>query len=49
MYYSRMWVNKKLYNVEVLYDKSTNTIEHFLYRQKKLGPLPKIDNLMKVG
>jgi hypothetical protein len=42
MYYSRMWVNKKLYNVEVLYDKSTNTISHFLYRQDKLGPLSKI-------
>jgi hypothetical protein len=42
MYYSQIWVNKKLYNVEVLYDKLTHTISHFLYRQKKLGPLPKI-------
>lgn len=39
MYYSQMAVNGPLYNVEVLYDKSTNMIWHFLYKQGPMGPL----------
>jgi hypothetical protein len=42
MYYSQMWKDGKLYNVEVLYDKSTNQIMHFLYKQEGLGPLQRI-------
>jgi hypothetical protein len=42
MYYSRMWKNGKLYNVEVLYDKSSNKIWHFLYTDEARGPLPRI-------
>ena len=42
MYYSQMWKNGKLYNVEVLYDKSINTIMHFKYTEKALGPLQAI-------
>ncbi|MFE7088893.1 RHS repeat domain-containing protein, partial [Sphingobacterium spiritivorum] len=42
MHYSQMWKNGKLYNVEVLYDKATNTIMHFKYTQKPLGSLPAI-------
>ncbi|QVL56092.1 MAG: hypothetical protein KFB95_02485 [Simkaniaceae bacterium] len=44
MYYSRMHRNGKLYNVEVLYDKTTNEISHFKYTPKKRGPLSKITN-----
>lgn len=42
MYYSQMWKNNKLYNVEVLYDKGANTIMHFKYTQKAIGPLQAI-------
>ena len=42
MYYSQMIKNGKLYNVEVLYDKATNTIMHFLYTKDAVGPLSKI-------
>jgi len=42
MYYSQMLKNGKLYNVEVLYEKATNTIMHFKYTQKSLGTLPAI-------
>lgn len=42
MHYAQMWKNEKLYNVEVLYDRSTNTIMHFKYTQKPLGSLPAI-------
>jgi len=42
MYYSRMWKNGKLYNVEVLYDKATNTIMHFQYGRNAMGPLKAI-------
>lgn len=42
MYYAQMWKNGKHYNVEVLYDKTTNTIWHFLYDSQAMGPLPKI-------
>ncbi len=42
MHYSQIWKNGKLYNVEVLYDKTTNTISHFQYTQKPIGPLKKV-------
>ena len=42
MHYSQMWKKGKLYNVEVLYDKTTNTIMHFKYTQDATGPLNKI-------
>jgi RHS repeat-associated protein len=42
MYYSQVWKNGKLYNIEVLYDKATNTISHFQYTQKPIGPLTKV-------
>lgn len=42
MYYAKMWKNGKQYNVEVLYDKATNQIMHFLYTNEALGPLPKV-------
>lgn len=41
MYYGQIWRNKKLYNVEVLYDKKVNMIEHFKYTEKAIGPLNK--------
>ena len=44
MYYSRMYRNGKLYNVEVLYDKKLNKIGHFKYREGSLGPLERIKN-----
>jgi len=44
MYYSRIWKNGKLYNAKVLYEKSTNTIYHFLYKKAPLGPLEKVKN-----
>ncbi len=39
MYYSQMSKNGKLYNVEVLYDKVTNTIMHFKYSREAMVPL----------
>lgn len=42
MYYSQISRNGKLYNIEVLYDKATNTIEHFLYEDGAMGPLKKV-------
>jgi len=42
MYYSQIWRNGKLYNAEVLYEKTTNTISHFQYTHKPLGPLLKV-------
>lgn len=42
MHYSQMWKNNKLYNVEILYDKTANTIMHFKYTQKAIGPLRSI-------
>ena len=41
-YFSQIWKNGKLYNAEVVYDKATNEILHFLYDQRALGPLPKV-------
>ena len=42
MHYSEMWRNGKLYNLEVLYDKSTNSIWHFQYGREAMGPLQAI-------
>ena len=42
MYYTTMSKNKKMYNLEVLYDSKTNTIMHFKYTSEAIGPLPKI-------
>ena len=42
MHYSQMWKNEKLYNVEVLYDKTSNTILHFKYSPDPMGPLKEI-------
>ncbi|MGL4348838.1 MAG: tetratricopeptide repeat protein [Chlamydiales bacterium] len=42
MHYSQISRNGKLYNIEVLYDKATNTIEHFLYDDGAMGPLKKV-------
>jgi len=43
MYYSTMTKNGIDYNVEVLYEQSSNTIYHFKYSKKALGPLPNIE------
>lgn len=42
MYYSEIYINGKKYNFEVLYDKGTNTIYHFKYDRRPLGPLPAV-------
>ncbi len=42
MYYTTMNINEKLYNLEVLYDKATNTVYHFEYARKAMGNLPAI-------
>jgi hypothetical protein len=42
MYYSTMFKNGKQYNLEVLFDKASNSIWHFQYSPKALGPLPAI-------
>lgn len=42
MYYSQVWKNGKLYNVEVLYSKKTNTVMHFKYTPDSIGPLKEI-------
>jgi hypothetical protein len=38
MYYTQMLKNGRMYNLEVLYDKATNTVMHFLYTKDALGP-----------
>jgi len=40
MYYTTMSRNGKMYNLEVLYDSTTNTIMHFKYTPEAIGPLP---------
>lgn len=35
MYTIEMWKNGKPYNLEVLYDKETNSIWHFMYEEIK--------------
>lgn len=42
MYYSQMTRNGKLYNLEVLYDEATNTVFHFEYTRRPLGPFDQI-------
>lgn len=37
MYYTTMYRNNQMYNLEVLYDSSTNTIYHFEYTRKAIG------------
>ena len=43
MHYSRVFIRGKEYNLEVLYHVPTNTIYHFKYSEKALGPLSKIN------
>ena len=42
MYYTTMYKNGKMYNLEVLYDATTNTVYHFEYARKAMGNLPAI-------
>lgn len=42
MYYTTMIKNGSTYNLEVLYEASTNTVYHFLYTTKAIGNLPAI-------
>ena len=42
MYYTTMFKNGKMYNLEVLYDKAKNTVYHFEYARKAMGNLPAI-------
>lgn len=42
MYYATMYKNGKKYNLEVLYNRVNNTVLHFKYDTRALGPLPKI-------
>lgn len=42
MYYTTMTKTGKLYNLEVLYDKASNTVYHFEYARKAMGNLPQI-------
>ena len=44
MYYDTIWRNGTQYNIEVLYDHNTNTVMHFMYTQKPIGPMPRIVN-----
>ncbi len=43
MYYSKVFINGKYYNLEVLYDSVTNQIWHFKYTPNSLGNLPAIN------
>ena len=42
MYYTTMTKNRNPYNLEVLYDKASNTIMHFKYTREAIGPLSAI-------
>jgi hypothetical protein len=42
MHYVQITRNRKKYNLEVLYDKATNTIMHFKYSRDAMGPLKEI-------
>ena len=42
MYYATMTKNGKPYNLEVLYDKASNTVYHFEYARKAMGNLSQI-------
>ena len=39
MHYTEMWKNGQMYNLEVLYHQATNSIWHFKYTTKGIGPL----------
>ena len=43
MYYTTMYKNGKMYNLEVLYDEISNTVYHFEYARKVMQiPLQRI-------
>ncbi len=42
MYYTEMWKNGQKYNLEILYDKTNNSIWHFQYSRDAMGSLPAI-------
>ena len=42
MFYTRIYKNGQMYNLEVLYEPKTNKIYHFKYSRKAMGPLPEI-------
>lgn len=42
MYYTTATIRGKLYNFEVLYNATTDTVYHFLYTRRARGPLPAI-------
>ena len=42
MYYTTMYKNGRMYNLEVLYDEVTNTVYHFKYTRDAIGNLPAI-------
>ena len=42
MHYTTMVKNGQTYNLEVLYDRATNTVYHFEYTRKAIGDLPAI-------
>lgn len=42
MYYITMSKFEKMYNLEVLYDKASNTVLHFKYSTSAMGNLPAI-------
>ena len=44
MYYTTIYKNGKMYNLEVLYDEISNTVYHFEYARKAMGKLPAIHN-----
>jgi LysM repeat protein len=41
-YYSRMYRNGKMYNLQVVYHRQSNTVYHFHYTKRALGPLKAI-------
>ena len=42
MHYTTMFKNSSQYNLEVLYNEESNTIYHFEYARKSMGPLIEI-------
>ncbi len=42
MHYTTITINKKMYNIEVLYDEAKNMVYHFEYTRKAIGNLPAI-------
>lgn len=43
IYYTTMYKNGKMYNLEVLYDEISNTVYYFEYARKAMGNLPAIE------